>query len=138
MAGDRTYSAIGPLIRRPRKSYAIARQVILARDVGHILLDSSNADAECSYVARGPAFLGGYRLPGPVRAASIGDCLLPTGDRLLPLDRLWSAAGLQRYLDGRPPDPAHVFRRLVAVLSHCVAFSGCPAAPALTAVGAFN
>jgi hypothetical protein len=68
-----------------------------------------------------------------MRAASIGDCLLPTADRLLPQDRLWSAAGLQRYLDGHRPDPADVFRRLVAVLNHFVDFSDSPAAPAPTA-----
>jgi hypothetical protein len=109
IVGDHTYAAIWPYVRRRGAPRPIGRELIFVRDDGHLVIGSAEDSAP-------PELL----LPLPARPP-------------LPEDRLWSGAGLQRYLDGSRPDPADVFRRLVAVLNQFVDFTGSLAEPALMA-----
>src|SRR5205814_1652762 len=113
-------------VRRARRSTAnpVARELILVRDDGQLLIAPSLA-ANAS--PRDPTQ---HRRVGAPQPPS--EWFLPSRPPF-PADRLWSGAGVQRYLDGHRPDPAAVFNSLVAVLKQFVDFTGSLGPPALMA-----
>ena len=124
-AAGHTYAAIWPHVNRPvapspppGSAARLSRELVLVRDDGQLLFDLLPD-------------------PGPPRrsdaqAAAPLDCYLPRHPPL-PDDRLWSGAGVQRYLDGYRPDPAAVFASLVAVMEQFVDFTGSLGPPDLMA-----
>ena len=132
VVGDRTYAAIWAYVNHPDKgakgagrrhhgapTASLSRELLLVRDDGRLLFGRPDSP-------------GAQSQPPAQPAAYITDCFLPRRPPV-PTDRLWSGTGVQRYLDGHRPDPADVFRRLVAVINQFVDFTGSLGPPSLMA-----
>ena len=105
MQGAHTYAALWPYVRHANTKRPVKRQLVFVRDDGVLHLPGDNQPI------------------APARLPSSLPHNLP-----VPEDRLWSAAGVQRYLAGQRPDPVDVFQRLTRVLAHFVDFAASLAA----------
>jgi hypothetical protein len=125
LSGPHTYAAIWPYVRREGQSAAVARELALVRDDGVLCLSSQ------PFGAGHPTDFSIEDQPAPTddgqlstaHVLLLSDTSLPLSHAPLPLDRFWSDRGLHSYLAGRRPDPAELFGRLVALLSHFMDFS---------------
>src|SRR5438045_3870688 len=123
-SGLHTYAAICPYVRREGQS-TVARDLALVRDDGLLCLANHPFGAGHSSdfsIEDQPAPAGDGQLSAP-HSPLLTDTALPLSHAPLPLDRFWSDRGLHSYLAGRRPDPAQLFRRLVALLCHFTDFS---------------